>query len=54
MSRACWEDSEAGMPAVLRDFLSRVLVRVSTVVQHARRMTVIPNDVALVLKQMGM
>lgn len=54
MSRACWEDPDAGMPAVLRDFLRRVLTRVFTVTEYARRMTVIPNDVALVLKQMGM
>ena len=53
MSRACWEDPASGAPKELRDWLAKVVVRSATMAEHARRMTITPNDVVLVLKQMG-
>lgn len=53
MSRTCWEDPASGAPKELRDWLAKVIARSVTMAEHARRMTVTPNDVVLVLKQMG-
>lgn len=52
MSNKCW-DLEQGIPAALNTFLRNAVRRVATLAEYGNRYTVIPNDVALALKQMG-
>jgi histone H3/H4 len=53
ISGACYDPNQ-GIPKALMDFLLRVLPKVVTLAEHARRFTITPNDVAYALKQMGM
>jgi len=53
MSEACL-DLERGFPASLNNFVREVVRRVGILAEYGNRYTVIPNDVALALKQMGM
>ncbi|KAL4443487.1 hypothetical protein ABPG75_011224 [Micractinium tetrahymenae] len=52
ISAECF-DQTTGMPAVLVAWLRKVVPRLIIMAEHARRHTVISNDVAYVMKQLG-
>lgn len=52
ISAECF-DQTTGMPAVLIAWLRKVVPRLAVMAEHARRHTVISNDVAYVMKQLG-
>lgn len=46
-------DIHTGVPAALKEWLSGVIGELVTIVEYARRHTVIANDVGMVLKRRG-
>lgn len=52
ISAGCFDETN-GMPAVLVAWLRKVVPRLITMAEHARRSTIISNDVAYVMKQLG-